>query len=118
MPAVRRLNRPASNNGPIASNMFGKDFDEYATDYLRELLSKIWEPYFADKNYFYSVARGRSPRREVGDMRVELVLPPSLSPAESAAFVLEQMDTYFGLSKPKYPCTLKLPTVRVHAGGP
>ena len=104
--------------GPIASNMFGKDFDEYATDYLRELLSKIWEPYFADKNYFYSVARGRSPRREVGDMRVELVLPPSLSPADSAAFVREQMDTYFGLTKPKYSSTLKLPSVRVHAGGP
>ena len=104
--------------GPIASNMFGKSFRQFSTDYLRELLSKIWEPYFADKNYFYSVARGRSPRREVGDMRVELVLPPSLSPADSAAFVREQMDTYFGLTKPKYSSTLKLHSVRVHAGGP
>ena len=67
--------------GPIASNISGKkSFNRFSTDYLRELLSKIWAPYFADKHYFYSVARGRSPQREVGDMRVELVLPPALSP--------------------------------------
>ncbi len=103
----------------IASNISGKkSFGEFSRSYLRRILEKFWETYFADKNYFYSVARGRSPRREVGDMRVELVLPPSLSPADSAAFVREQMDTYFGLTKPKYSSTLKLPTVRVHAGGP
>ncbi|MFT3847096.1 MAG: hypothetical protein QM739_00005, partial [Propionivibrio sp.] len=82
------------------------------------LLSKLWEPYFADRNYFYSVAKGRSPRREVGGLRVELVLPPALSPAESAAFVREQMDTYFGLTEPEFSSTLQLPSVRVHAGGP
>lgn len=104
--------------GPIASNMFGKDFDEYSRDYLGTIFEKVWEPYFADKNYFYSVARGRSPRREVGDMRVELVLPPSLSPAESAAFVRKEMTTLFGLNDPEFSSTLKPPTVRVHAGGP
>ncbi len=105
--------------GPIASNISGKkSFDEFSRSYLRRILEKFWEPYFADKNYFYSVAWGRSPRREVGDMRVELVLPPSLSPAESAAFVREQMDTYFGLNDPEFSSTLKLPSVRVHAGGP
>ena len=105
--------------GPIASNISGKkSFDEFSRSYLRRILEKIWEPYFADKNYFYSVARGRSPRREVGDIRVELVLPPSLLPAESAAFVREQMDTYFGLNDPEFSSTLKPPSVRVHAGGP
>ena len=105
--------------GPIAYNMFGKQtFTGYYQAYVDTILEKIWEPYFADKNYFYSVARGRSPRREVGDMRVELVLPPSLSPAESAAFVRKKMNLYFGLNDPEFSSTLKPPTVRVHAGGP
>jgi lysophospholipase L1-like esterase len=105
--------------GPIASNISGKkSFDEFSRSYLRRLLEKFSPPYLTDKHYFYSVAKDRSPWREVAGQRIELVLPPSLSPAENAASVRNEMTSYFGLYSPRLSTTQAPPSVRVHAGGP
>lgn len=103
----------------IASNISGrKSFDEFSRSYLRRLLEKFSPPYLTDKNYFYSVAKDRSPWREVAGQRIELVLPPSLSPADSAASVRNEMTSYFGLYSPRLSTTQAPPSVRVHSGGP
>jgi len=103
----------------IAYNMSGKQsFDGYCETYIDTLLEKLSPPYLTNKHYFYSVAKDRSPWREVAGQRIELVLPPSLSPAENAAFVRKEMTSYFGLYSPRLSTTQAPPSVRVHSGGP
>ena len=105
--------------GPIAYNSRGKQTPAgYYETYAISLLEQFVDPYFVDEHYFYSVAKDLKVWREVAGMQIELAIPSSLSAADSAAFVREQADTYFGLYSPNLSTTQEKPVVRVHSGGP
>ncbi|ANQ86632.1 hypothetical protein dqs_3615 [Azoarcus olearius] len=108
--------------GPVAGIAFNisgnQTFRGYYKTYVNVLYSKLWERYFMNKHYFYSVARGRSPRREVGAIRVETALPSRLDTAESVRFMQAEITSAFGTNDPKYSSTKLPPDVHPHVGGP
>ncbi|CAL96090.1 conserved hypothetical secreted protein [Azoarcus olearius] len=103
----------------IAFNLSGNQtLTGYYEVYVIDLFGKLWERYFMNKHYFYSVASGRSPRREVGAIRVETALPSRLDTAESVRFMQAEITSAFGTKDPKYSSTRLPPDVRPHVGGP
>lgn len=64
----------------------GQSFRGYYKTYIDSLLEKLCERYFMNKGDFCAVAKGRQPRREVAGIRVEMVLPKGLVPAENVAY--------------------------------
>uniref|UniRef100_UPI002FCAB490 hypothetical protein n=1 Tax=Aromatoleum sp. TaxID=2307007 RepID=UPI002FCAB490 len=111
-----------SKVGPVsglAFNTRGKQtFEGYYEDYICGTFRKLWERYFMSPHYFYSVAQGRKPRRDVAGIRVELSLPHELAADESAYFARRQIVWYFGTDDPKFSPSGTPPDVRVHQGGP
>lgn len=103
--------------GGIAFNMGGETFSGYSHRYITEVFSKLWERYFMDEHYFYSVAKTRNPRREVAGIHVEMTLPPGLDPAESVTYARREIISSYGINKPKYSSTGEPPHLNVHQGG-
>ncbi|CAL96089.1 conserved hypothetical protein [Azoarcus olearius] len=103
----------------IAFNLSGREtWTGYYDTYVRKLFGKFWERYFMNKHYFYSVARGRSPRREVSGMRIEFALPPQLDTKEGTDLARDHFVGYFGTDDPKYSSTLQPADIIAHVGGP
>ena len=104
--------------GGIAFNINGgQSFDGYYETYVIEILGKLWERYFMDEHYFYSVAKKRNPKREVAGIQVEMTLPPGLDAEDSASFARKRITSYYGINKPKYSSTGEPPHINVHQGG-
>jgi len=103
----------------IAFNLFGKQtFEGYFQRYAIDLFAKLWERYFMTSQYFYSVAKGRKPSRDVAGIRVELTLPQGLATDESAIYLRNEIISAFGTNDPKYSPSGTPPDVHVHQGGP
>lgn len=104
--------------GPIAYNSRGKQpFDGYYESYIGSVFEKLWERYFMDEHYFYSVAKKRNPKREVAGIQVEMTLPPGLDAEDSASFARKRITSYYGINKAKYSSTGEPPHLNVHQGG-
>jgi hypothetical protein len=114
--------------GAIAFNTRGdQSFDGYYETYIDEIFGKLWERYFMDKNYFYSVAKGRKPWREVAGIRVEMTLPQRLDAEESRSFVQRQIASYFAIGRidhstgtldKELTTSSELPHIDLKRGGP
>lgn len=112
--------------GGIAFNIGGKQsFDGYYEDYIFEIFSKLRERYFMSGDYFYSVAKGRSPRREVAGIRVEMALPPGLDATESVTYARRTITSSFAIGRTDANGRLKThlttssepPHINLHQGG-
>lgn len=84
----------------IAFNLNGKQsFDGYFERYIVKIFSKLRERYFMSKDYFYSVAEGRKPRREVAGIRVEMALPSGLDAQESTTYAKQEIISAFAIGR-------------------
>ncbi len=108
--------------GPVGGIAFningGQPFDGYYETYVIEILGKLWERYFMDERYFYSVAKKRNPKREVAGIHIEMALPLGLDAEDSAGFARKRIISYFGINDPEFSTTGEPPHLNVHQGGP
>ncbi|MFT3849477.1 MAG: hypothetical protein QM739_12645 [Propionivibrio sp.] len=111
----------------IAFNLNGEQsFDGYYERYIDEIFSKLRERYFMNPDYFYSVAKGRKPRREVAGIRVEMALPQGLDAEESVAYARREIISSFAIGREDANGRLKThlsssaepPDLRLIQGGP
>jgi hypothetical protein len=116
--------RPVSG---IAFNLNGRQsFDGYYERYVLKTFSKLRERYFMSRHYFYSVAKGRSPWREVAGIHVEMALPPGLDAAESVTYAADEIVDSFAIGRTSADGRLKThlttstepPHINLHQGGP
>jgi hypothetical protein len=70
-----------------------------------------------DEHYFYSVAKKRSPKREVAGIHVEMTLPPGLDAAESVTFARREIISSYGINDAEFSTTGEPPHLNVHQGG-
>lgn len=104
----------------------GESFDGYYHTYIDSIFEYIRERYFTNKHYFYSVANGRKPWREVAGIHVEMSLPPGLDPKSSVDYAREEIAGDFAVGRIDYD-TGKLdtelttssepPHINLHQGG-
>ena len=115
--------RPVSG---IAFNLNGKQtFRGYYHRYLIEILGKLRERYFMSRHYFYSVAKGCSPWREVAGIHVDMALPPGLDAAESVTYATDEIADRFAIGRTDANGRLKTnlttstepPHINLHEGG-
>ena len=117
---VRKKPEKYAKVGPvsgIAFNIGGETFSGYSHRYITEVFSKLWERYFMDEHYFYSVAKKRNPKREVAGIQVEMTLPPGLDAAESVSFARREIISSYGINDPEFSATGEAPYINVHQGG-
>jgi len=111
----------------IAFNIGGGESDDgYYEKYVRSIFEYVRERYFTNKHYFYSVANGRKPWREVAGIHVEMSLPLGLDPTESVAYAQKEIISSFAIGRIDYD-TGKLdtelttstepPHINLHQGG-
>ena len=114
---------------PVAGIAFsppGQSFDGYFETYIDSLFEKLRERYFMNKDYFYSVAKGRKPRREVAGIRVEMVLPRGLNGQESVTYATNEIADSFAVGRLDAQGRLKThlsssaepPAIHLTQGGP
>ena len=111
----------------IAFNLTGKQsFDGYYETYIDSLFEKLRERYFMSKDYFYSVAEGRKPRREVAGIRVEMALPRGLDAQESVTYAKDMIADRFAIGrldangrlKTNLSTSTEPPAIHLTQGGP
>lgn len=80
----------------------GESFAGYYHTYIVSILGTFRERYFTNKHYFYSVAEGRKPWRELAGIHVEISLPPGLDPKASVDFAREEIAGDFAIGRIDY----------------
>ena len=111
----------------IAFNPGGESFSGYHHKYVRSIFEYVRERYFTNKHYFYSVAEGRKPWRELAGIRVEMTIPPGLDPVDSETYTREEIAGSFAIGRldydtgkldPELTTSAEPPHINLHQGGP